>query len=183
MMLEHSQKNPERHFSVHDLVKHWRYLVIFVLVAALAGMYFWKEYAIDQTQKELRKQAEQAAWRQNVSFLPSLSMALAWAVRAEMIRGNYGQIDQYFVNIVRQPNLNGVVLAKPDGVILLATDKKLEGTQLAQTFPREVLKADKTTVSSYQKGLLAVTPITNLNVKLGVLVMIYTPSTVVLARQ
>lgn len=95
-----------------------------------------------------------------------------------MIRGNYDQVNQYMINFVQQSNVDEVVLAKPDGQILLATNKRLEGTPVADSFPATVLQADKTTVLDLEnRGLAAASPVMGISEKLGVLIVVSKPVT------
>lgn len=157
--------------------KQWRLILILLLVVAVAGMYAWKQLAVENTRKELTQRAGQIIADQNRAWLELLSVPLVWAVRSEMIRGNYDQINQYMINFVRQPNVNDVVLVKPDGVIMLATNKRLEGTPVADSFPALVMQVDKTTVSPLeQRGLMSASPIMGINQKLGVIIFVYVPA-------
>ena len=157
--------------------KHWPLLAILLLLAAVAGMYAWKSIAVKKVRAELTETAGRVITQQNQASLQLVMVPLVWAVRSEMIRGNYDQINQYMINFVREPNVNEVVLAKPDGVIVLATNKRLEGTPVADSFPGAVLQVDKTTVSSLEnRGLLAASPIMGISEKLGVIMVVYVPA-------
>ena len=97
--------------------------------------------------------------------------------------GNYDQINQYLISFVREPHVQDVVLAKADGVILLATNKRLEGTPVTDSFPASVLQVEKATVSSLEgRGLMSASPVMGLNRKLGVLIVVYAAPTFTLER-
>jgi hypothetical protein len=171
-----SQPGPGAAGKSSSPVKKWRLILILLLLAAIAGMYAWKQVAVENTRKELTQKAGQIIADQNRAWLELLSVPLVWAVRSEMIRGNYDQINQYMINFVRQPNVNEVVLVKPDGVIMLATNKRLEGTPVADSFPASVLQVERTTVSPLeQRGWMSASPIMGINQKLGVIIFVYVP--------
>lgn len=155
----------------------WALLIILILIAAVAGMFVWKKIAVDRTRAEVAAKAAEVIAAQNEAFLRLVTVPLVWAVRSEMIRGNYDQINQYLINFVREPNVNEVVLAKPDGVILLATNKRLEGTAVADSYPATVLQAEKTVVTSLDnRGFLAASPVMGISGKLGVIIVVYKPA-------
>ncbi|MDD2336770.1 MAG: hypothetical protein PHD01_09375 [Geobacteraceae bacterium] len=158
------------------IVSHWRLIGCFLLVLAIAGMYLWKNVAVYRAKAQLTERAGQIITDQNKSFLRLAVVPLAWAVRTEMMGGNYNQINLYLTQLVKEQNMKGIIVAKPDGTIVVATDKKLEGTPVASVFPPSVLQEDKTIVSTQENGdIMVVSPIMGLNEKLGVLILLYTP--------
>lgn len=158
------------------IVSHWRLIGCFLLVLAIAGVYLWKNVAVTRAKAQLTERAGQIIADQNRSLLRLAVVPLAWAVRTEMMAGNYNQINHYLTQFVKEQNMKGIVVAKPDGTIVVATDKKLEGTQVASFFPPSVLQEDKTIVSTQENGdIMVVSPIMGLSEKLGVLILLYTP--------
>lgn len=167
-------KQPEQKDPVGILKRQWHVLLIIVLLIAIGGMYLWKNIAVSNTRKEVTAQAARVIAERNTELLRLVSVPLVWAVRGEMMRGNYDQINQYLINFVREPHVQDVILAKADGVILLATNKRLEGEPVTDSFPASVLQVEKTTVNSLEgKGLVSASPVMGLNRKLGVLIVVY----------
>ena len=167
-------EQPERKDAVGILKRQWHVLLIIVLLIALGAMYLWKNNAVSNTREEVTAQAARVIAERNTEFLRLVSVPLVWAVRGEMMRGNYDQINQYLINFVREPHVQDVILAKADGVILLATNKRLEGTPVTDAFPASVLQVEKATVSSLEgRGLMSASPVMGLNRKLGVLIVVY----------
>jgi len=167
-------EQPERKDAVGILKRQWHVLLIILLLIALGAMYLWKNNAVNSTREEVTAQAARVIAERNIEFLRLVSVPLVWAVRGEMMRGNYDQINQYLINFVREPHVQDVILAKADGVILLATNKRLEGTPVKDSFPASVLQVEKATVSSLEgKGLMSASPVMGLNRKLGVLIVVY----------
>ena len=167
-------EQPEQKDAVGILKRQWHVLLIILLLIALGAMYLWKNNAVNSTREEVTAQAARVIAERNIEFLRLVSVPLVWAVRGEMMRGNYDQINQYLINFVREPHVQDVILAKADGVILLATNKRLEGTPVKDSFPASVLQVEKATVSSLEgKGLMSASPVMGLNRKLGVLIVVY----------
>jgi L-lactate utilization protein LutC len=147
-----------------------------ILVLAVAGMYVWKNVAVNSAKAQVSESANRIIAEQNKSYLRLVAVPLTWAVRSEMIRNNFDQINQYLNQLVKEKNMKEIVVAKPDGTIVVATNKKLEGTSVTGVFPSSVLQVDKTTVSSLEGGdIMVVSPVMGLSSKQGVLILLYTP--------
>ena len=167
-------EQPERKDAVGILKRQWHVLLIILLLITLGAMYLWKNNAVNSTREEVKAQAARVIAERNAELLRLVSVPLVWAVRGEMMRGNYDQINQYLINFVREPHVQDVILAKTDGVILLATNKRLEGKPVTDSLPASVLQVEKTTVSSLEgRGLMSASPVMGLNRKLGVLIVVY----------
>lgn len=158
------------------MVRYWYLVVIFLLVLAVAGTYFWKNLAVTRAKADMKQRAEQVISSQNSSYLRLVAIPLVWAVRSEMLRGNIEQVNQYIASFVKEQNMKELVIVKPDGIILAATNKKLEGASVTTAFPAEVMQAESTTISSRENGdILVASPIMGLNSKLGALLLVYSP--------
>jgi hypothetical protein len=167
-----------------------------VLAVALALMFFWKQAAVSSAEKRLDAerqtltaqlaseksavlaQARDAIARNSEAAHLMFGSALAWAVRGEMIRANLDQIDQFFDQLVRNERIRVVLLAGTDGKILLASDRKLQGSILAEHFPAN-LTEEAAVVVRPGEGLekLLVLPIHGLSARLGTVVLAYLPET------
>ncbi len=171
----------------------WMFLVTVLIILLLL---VWKQTAISKIETDLRTQlkslTEQASSKQ-ATLLSSANAAmrqnsesahvlmgttLAWSIRGEMIRGNLGQIDEFFADLVRNERVKLVVLADPEGKIILASDRKLQDAVFADHFPPALLAA--TTVSVHagagnaeERFLLM--PIQGLNSRLGSALLVYQP--------
>jgi hypothetical protein len=144
------------------------------LVVVIISMYVWKITAV----KTVEKQAQQVISENTREFLRLTATPLGWAVRKEMLTGNYGQINEYLVQFVKEPGIKQIMVVKSDGIIAVSTDKKLEGTAFSSLYPKEILDYDKTTVSDGELGnIQVIVPIMGFDKKLGLLLLIYKPQT------
>jgi len=104
-------------------------------------------------------------------------MALAWAVRGEMIRNNLDQIDQFLGEIVRLPNTERVLLVGSDGKVQVSTDRRHLGAEAATLVTPEVLLLPEVTLRSETDGSkLLVVPVMGLNARLGTLLVSSRPA-------
>jgi len=170
------EQQPELGVNKSFIMTHWHSLTIGILVLAVAGMYMWKNVAVTSAKAHVSESANRIITEQNKSYLRLVAVPLTWAVRSEMIRNNYDQINQYLSQFVKEKNMKEIIVAKPDGTIVVATNKKREGTSVTSTFLPAVLQEDNPTVTTLENGdILVVSPVMGLSSKQGVLILLYTP--------
>ncbi len=116
------------------------------------------------------------AVRQDDESQRRLGLALAWAVRGELIRNNLDQVDQFFNEMVRMARVERVVLAGPDGKLLLSSDKRYQGGDFSTLYPAELLATPQVAVLAGAEGKKrVVVPVMGLTARLGTVVMDYAP--------
>jgi hypothetical protein len=99
-------------------------------------------------------------------------MALAWAVRGELIRNNLDQVDQFFNEIVKLPNTERVLLVGSDGKVQVSTDRRHLGTEAAMLVAPEALLLPQVTLRAGEDGTrLLVIPVMGLNARLGTVIV------------
>lgn len=158
------------------IVAHWHSITILLLVLAVAGVYVWKNVAVNSAKAQVTESANRIITEQHKQYLRLVAVPLTWAVRSEMIKNNYDQINQYLNQFVKEKNMKEIVVAKPDGTIVVATNKKREGASVTGAFPPSVLQEDKTAVTTLESGdIMVVSPVMGLNSKQGILILLYTP--------
>ncbi|MHB1092356.1 hypothetical protein [Thiobacillus sp.] len=101
-------------------------------------------------------------------------IALAWAVRGEMIRNNLDQIDQFFNEIVKLPHTDRVLLADSTGKVRVSTDRRYLGVELSTLVPVEATLPDEVAVrAGPDETKLLVIPVMGLNSRIGTVVVSY----------
>ena len=171
-----SGEQPKQVVNKSFIVAQWRLIIILLLVIAVAGMYVWKNIAVNRATVQLTEKAGRIITDQNRKFLRLAVVPLVWAVRSEMIRENYDQINLYLNQFVKEQNMKEIVVAKPDGAIVVSTNKKFEGKPVTDIFPASVLQEDKLMVSTLENGdIMVASPVMGLSTKVGVLILLYTP--------
>lgn len=124
---------------------------------------------LDQVRSRVEAETDEA--------LRQFGLALAWAVRGEMIRNNLDQIDQFFSEIVRLPDTERVLLAGSDGKVQVSTDRRHLGADAATLVAPEALLLPEVTVRSEADGTkLLVIPVMGLNARLGTVILSGRPS-------
>ena len=162
-------------------------VVIVLLVIALGVIYVWKELAVrgiegryEERHARLTEQTRGALVDQTREMLMLSALPLSWSVRAEMIKENYHQIDDYLQRFVKEPHVNRVVLVNHEGTVQIATDKKLEGQAAGSVFPSGVLEVSQAKVIEPEGGgeFLAAVPILSYDARLGTLVVAYSTASI-----
>lgn len=139
-------------------------------VALFIGMFIWKALAV----RSVENRCQLALEKKTQELLRLSGIPFSWAVRREMIAENFDQINEYLNLLVKEPHIKLIVVAKADGVIAAATDKKLEGTMLSARFPEELLRLDALTIDAGENGEMRVAaPIMGFNSRLGLMILIY----------
>lgn len=157
------------------------FLVIIFFVIA------WKQISVSRMESEMAKQlaservlitqeAREYADKQYVKEEERFGQVLAWAVRGELIRSNLDQVDQYLNELVKMKDTDRVVLVSEEGKLLVSTDKRLEDENVANLYPKEILKPDSiTVVTNVDDKKLLVVPVMGLNSRIATIVVSYNP--------
>lgn len=160
--------------------KFYLYLIL-ILVLAIAGVYIWKSFEIrslakkiDEQKVTLTKKSQNILDSKSKEFLSLITLTLSWAVQKEMLAENYGLINDYLIELVKKPGMKLIFLSKPDGKIVISTDKSLEGKDASQLIPPDLINTDSVHVDEdINENIRVIAPIFNLNQKIGFIVLIY----------
>jgi hypothetical protein len=90
-----------------------------------------------------------------------------------MLRGNLGQVDDYFRQFVTERGVMALLLVGKDGQIVLATNRKLETRPADATVSKAFLEANDSSVEETGGALRLAVPIMGFDERLGVLVVDY----------
>ncbi|HUX63319.1 hypothetical protein [Sulfuricella sp.] len=156
-------------------------VVVAISVAIIGWLYVSKGMAVRHVEEaaaaqraELVKQAEA---RQTETVRQSLTMfgvPLAWAIRREMMADNLDQVDQSVTDLVKQKGFERVVVAKADGSVMVASDRKHKGAAFSRLYAERYLGAEQISAEETGPGKwLVVVPIMGLNARLGTVAMDY----------
>jgi hypothetical protein len=152
-----------------------------ILLVSLIGMFIWKVIAVKNMEKKMEAQrvklverSEQIVSDNTRDFLRLTTIPLVWAVRKEMIKENYDQIDEYLTRFIKERNMKQILVVKSDGTIAVATDKKIEGMSVSSLYPTQIMEQGDINISVDKDGnLQVVAPIMGLNARIGTLILIY----------
>jgi hypothetical protein len=168
----------------------YRLLIIVAVIGLviIGWIYVSKGIAVRQAQEKVGQMQEtvatqrmewvkQAETRQAEMVKQSLSqfgVPLAWAIRREMMAGNLDQVDQYVTDLVKQEGFESVAVAKADGVIAVASDRRQVGAAFGSLYAERYLTAEQITAEETAPGQwLLVVPVMGLTARLGTVAIEY----------
>lgn len=167
--------------------------VSLVLLLILFGVIGWSVFATNANERrfaeerqrldqklaadvgDARRQMQEALSDQTREMRGLFGTALAWAVRSSMLRENLDEIDQYFMELVKNPHIALVLLADSEGKVLRSTDRKYLETQFATHFPPALLQDAGVSIhAGAGNAVRLVLPIQGLTSRLGTVLLEYT---------
>ncbi len=165
-----------------EKTNYWRYLAG-LLGILLVALFVWRMVAVRGLEKqivdqrvELTKQYGKIVADRTVEMLRLTAVPFVWAIRKEMLRDNFDQINEYLVHFVKEPMVKQVLVVKSDGTVAVATDKKMEGASFAALFPAQQGDGDETKIVQNSDGTVTVVaPVMGLNSRLGFIYMVCSP--------
>jgi C4-dicarboxylate-specific signal transduction histidine kinase len=157
--------------------------IIAIFVVLLLGMYLWKVIAVNNVQKKIEAQrieviekSQQIIAEKTRYFLRLTTTPLVWAIRKEILKENYEQINEYLSLFVKESQIKQILVVKSDGMVVAATDKKLEGFSFPSQYPKEYLEKNAIFITDDKDGrIVIISPIMGLSKKLGTFLMTYEP--------
>ena len=145
----------------------------FSLLFALIVVFIWAQWQIHKLEKE--KQALTETYKMQTDSLRQadymlVSKVFSWAVRSDMMRNNYDQANQYIDFIIREPHiLKAFAIDAATHTIVLSSDKNEVGLPVADI---TLLRPVENAMVRSDSTVRFVTPITALNQKAGVSVLV-----------
>lgn len=159
-------------------------ILALLLLAGLAGALLYVRSAADRQLKQLvssqRRERSDLLNRSAELYrkvqregIERFSIPLSWAVRKELMKQNYEQIDDYFAELARKDSLMGIFLVDSLGLVKVASDRALLESSFSGRYPSIDFRQEKIAVSPLPDGKeAAVIPIMGLSEKLGTVVVI-----------
>jgi hypothetical protein len=169
--------------------RHRLAIIVAVIGLVIIGwFYVSKGIAVRQAQEAVKqaqedvavqraewvKQAEARHAEMVKQSLSQFSVPLAWAIRREMMGGNLDQVDQYVTDLVKQEGFEGVTVAKADGSITVASDRRHVGAAFGSLYAERYLTAEQISAEEIAPGQwLLVVPVMGLTARLGTVAIDY----------
>lgn len=155
--------------------------IIVVVVAAAVGIYLWKLISENNLRRNMENQrivlterAQLIMENRTHDFLNLMTVPFVWAVRREMIKENYDQINEYLTQFVKNREIKNIVVVDTNDIIAVATDKKQEGKSFSTYYQQEYLEYTKINIANDGEGnIQIVAPIMGLNRRIGTLLITF----------
>jgi hypothetical protein len=160
-------------------------IILCLLVAIPAGIYLWKQGEISKLKKQheteinqIKADAGKTISDNNKKSIEILTRTFTWAVRSEMLRNNLEQVNTYMTDLVKSADLNDISAIKPDGIVVLSTNKKFEGNAYPGFVTTELNNINEVVSRNNGNGnIMSICPIMGLDNRMGTIVITYKPKT------
>ncbi|QMU27852.1 hypothetical protein [Adhaeribacter radiodurans] len=90
-----------------------------------------------------------------------------------MLNKNISQVNQYANELVKEKNFQSIVITNEKGIIISATNKKLEGKDFATVGDKNYLSGSTTQVNRVKNQLITTSPIMGFNSRIGTAILTY----------
>ena len=153
-----------------------RHKMVFTLLLIIVAILVYHMIRINSLESEysvrtgtLKKEYALQIDSMKIANLQQTIKVFSWAVRSELNRSNFEEVNQFFLTFVREKDIRMINLINPEnGEIILSTDKKNEGQIISDN---QIMGVTDLTVLADSEQLKVVVPIMGLNIKNGVLVV------------
>lgn len=154
--------------------------LFFILIIVAAGIYLWGYIRVKSFERRMKERETEIVQKTQIilnektkEFLKITALPLVWAVRKDMMRGNFDEINEYMERLVQEKGFKKILLVDTMGTIVLSTDKKMQGQKFVDHYPVEFLQANDVVINTDSVNIRAVAPVMGLNSRLGTLVITY----------
>ena len=156
-------------------------VAVLLLAGSIALVYYLGEFRLrDAAEKasseKLRyeKLLDERSLALQRSDVRLFAVPLAWAVRRELMQQNYGQIDEYFSELIAKKQFGVLMLLDPDGTVRVSTDRKLQGLAFSGLYPGMNAASEEIVSYSLSEGnSLFLVPVMGLNARIGTIAFVY----------
>lgn len=160
--------------------------VVVVALVLLATMYAWKELSLFRLERKIERERQverdELAMRESAvrdaavarvsEMLELFSVPLAWAVRTEALQNDYPQIEEYMLQLIKQPSVKGCVYVGTDGMVQLATDRKLQGAEAAAIYG-DLTTSDEVVLRDVDGELRLMMPVQGYDERVGSFIVVF----------
>jgi len=156
-------------------------VLLCLLIIVPSGIYLWKQAEISKLKKQFETEKEQIQTKANNTItdnnkknIETLTRVFSWAVRSEMLRNNLEQVNTYMTGLVKDADLNDISAIKPDGIVILSTNKKFEGNSYPGFIASELNSINEVASRNDANGnIMSICPIMGLDNRMGTIVITY----------
>lgn len=164
--------------------------VTLLLLAVVVAVIAWRQYSVVSAERRFEADRQELTSRLNAEKASAVARtrqaliqhnedawrlfgtALGWTVRDAMMRDNRDQIDQYFTQLVKDARVRLVLLADPNGKVIVSSDRNFQGVAFSQHFPPGLLQGkDAVIVAADASTRRLVVPVHGLSAQLGTVVI------------
>lgn len=127
----------------------------------------------------IKEDASKYVKNMNENNLKIISRVLSWAVSDAITSGQLKDAAEYMILTVKENNFKQIMVVNPEGMVIMSTDKKLEGNPFVNPFPDEALPADSVKLRTLPSGdYMIASSMYKVDVRHGVLIITASPDSI-----
>lgn len=170
-------KQPTKKQKAVSLIKKYPVITTALVgLIAVVAVYFWKDIQGNKQKAAIEQMAATQLKQNNETMLKLMAKPLVWSIRAEMLRGNMEQVNIFTSDLVKEKNFQFIYLVDPAGMIIVSTDKKMEGQPVGDMFAPALVQTDSVVVLNDERGILTMAaPVMGFDKRLAVIILNYAP--------
>ncbi|AWB09663.1 MAG TPA: hypothetical protein ENO30_00745 [Thermodesulfobium narugense] len=163
-------------------IKWYVYLIFILLVCLVVSNVYWifntksiKENLDKNCQSNLesvREELQNKFFTDSKDFLIDIAIPLTYFVRDSLQSNRTYQVGECFNQIVKNKGFKEISFVSGDK-IQISTNKKYEDSVFSKLYPEQFASFQKITVVSDQGKIFVVSPVMNVNEKIGFIIISY----------
>ncbi len=163
---------PKKPSKVWEFIKKNKYYAILLTLLAVSIIWHYASIYLLKSQFEDQKSTIEKSYQikldsLNTNRLQLTAKTFSWAIRSELLRDNSEQINQFFINFIKNDAIEKLQYINAESnIIEISTDKKDEG--IADV---KYLSLTDQQISQDSTSFELATPIAGLNNQIGIFVM------------
>lgn len=155
-------------------------IIVVIALVLIAATWGWKSIALNKLQNKydtekaaLISKANQQLMQAHSEHLQLLAKPFVWALRTEMLQGNFNQVNLYMSDMVKERNVQQIIVADNKGLVVASTNKKDE-KQLFSVIAKGVdITSNDIRIDTNGSVITMTSPIMGFNNRLGTLLIKY----------
>lgn len=137
-------------------------IIVALMILLPLFIFFWKQYEIQNLQ---------------IKYMETITRVFTWTAHSEILDSNAVQLEKYMNDLVKTAGINSISIVGTDGIVVLSTNKKFEGSAYSEASAGELSLINKVVSQKAEKGeMVSKCPITDIDKRMGTMIISYTPN-------
>jgi hypothetical protein len=163
-------------------IKWHVYFIFILLVCLIVSNAYWiftvksnREAYNRNCQKNIesvKKDLEEKFYNDSKDFLADISIPLTFFVRDSIQSNRTYQVEECFNQVVKNKGFREISFVSGN-TIQISTNKKYEGSEFSKFYPKQFSNFQKITVFNSDGIIFVVSPVMNINEKVGFIILSY----------
>lgn len=178
--METSQDNAPQIQVTHAKNKKPILITVIIGLVLISAVWIWKSIEVSNLTKKaetekaaLIREANLQIMQVHGEHLRLLAKPFVWALRTEMLQGNMNQVNLYMSDMVKEPNIQQIIVANDKGIVVASTNKKDEKQPFSSVAKGAGITSNEIKIDTSGSMIVMTSPIMGFNSRLGTLLIRY----------